>query len=36
MNHRLRTAAALLALMVLPAIAHAELRRVDLHVLGMD
>lgn len=36
MNRIVRTAAALLALMMLPSIAHAELRRVDLHVLGMD
>ena len=36
MNRLVRTAAALLALMVMPSIAHAELRRVELHVLGMD
>ena len=36
MNRLVRTAAALLGLMLLPASASAELRRVQLHVLGMD
>jgi hypothetical protein len=31
-----RTAAALLLLLLLPSIAAAELRRVQLNVLGMD
>jgi hypothetical protein len=30
------TAAALAALVLLPSVAHAELRRVTLNVLGMD
>ena len=36
MNWIARTAAALSLLLVLPAAAAAELRRVQLHVLGMD
>jgi|GraSoiStandDraft_4_1057263.scaffolds.fasta_scaffold154309_3 hypothetical protein len=36
MNRIVRTTAALLALLLLPSIAAAELRRVDLNVLGMD
>jgi hypothetical protein len=36
MNRLFRTAAALAALMLLPAVASAELRRVQLNVLGMD
>jgi len=36
MNHLIRTAAALAGLMLLPSIASAELRRVQLNVLGMD
>lgn len=36
MNTRVRTAAALLWLLVLPSAASAELRRVQLNVLGMD
>ena len=36
MNLIARTTAALLLLLVLPAIAAAELRRVQLNVLGMD
>jgi len=36
MNLTVRTAAALSLLLLLPSIASAELRRVQLHVLGMD
>jgi len=36
MNRVVRTTAALLGLMLLPSLASAELRRVQLHVLGMD
>jgi hypothetical protein len=36
MNRIVRTAAALLGLLLLPSLAAAELRRVQLHVLGMD
>jgi hypothetical protein len=36
MNLISRTAAALLMLMLLPSLASAELRRVQLNVLGMD
>jgi hypothetical protein len=36
MNRRVRTTAALLGLLLLPAAASAELRRVQLNVLGMD
>lgn len=36
MNRLVRTAAALLGLTLLPSIATAELRRVQLNVLGMD
>jgi len=36
MNRIVRTAAALAALLLLPSIACAELRRVQLNVLGMD
>lgn len=36
MNRYVRTAAALLWLMLLPSLASAELRRVQLNVLGMD
>jgi hypothetical protein len=36
MNSIARTAAALAVLILLPSIASAELRRVQLHVLGMD
>lgn len=36
MNRILRTAAALLALALVPATAAAELRRVEFNVLGMD
>ena len=36
MHRMIRTAAALLGLTLLPAAASAELRRVQLHVLGMD
>jgi hypothetical protein len=36
MNRLVRTATALLGLMLLPSIASAELRRVQLNVLGMD
>jgi hypothetical protein len=36
MNLIIRTAAALLMLMLLPPLASAELRRVQLNVLGMD
>lgn len=36
MNRIVRTGAALLGLMLLPSLASAELRRVQLNVLGMD
>jgi len=36
MNLFARTTAALLLLLLLPSIAAAELRRVQLNVLGMD
>ena len=36
MNLLLRTTAAFLGLMLVPAAASAELRRVQLNVLGMD
>ena len=36
MNRHVRTAAALAGLLLLPAAASAELRRVQLNVLGMD
>lgn len=36
MNRVIRTAVALSSLMLLPSIAAAELRRVQLNVLGMD
>jgi hypothetical protein len=36
MNRLFRTAATLTALILLPAAASAELRRVQLNVLGMD
>lgn len=36
MNRLVRTAAALLGIMLLPSLASAELRRVQLHVMGMD
>ena len=36
MNLFVRTAAGLLLLLLLPSIATAELRRVQLNVLGMD
>lgn len=36
MNRIIRTAAALAALLLLPSTAAAELRRVQLNVLGMD
>jgi hypothetical protein len=36
MNRFIRTIAALLGLMLLPSAAAAELRRVQLNVLGMD
>ena len=36
MNVVIRTAAALLLLMLVPSAASAELRRVQLNVLGMD
>ena len=36
MKRSIRTAAALLGLMLLPAVAAAELRRIQLNVLGMD
>jgi hypothetical protein len=36
MNLVVRTTAALLLLLLLPSIASAELRRVQLNVLGMD
>lgn len=36
MNRIRRTAAALALLVLLPSVASAELRRVQLNVLGMD
>lgn len=36
MNRMVRTAAVLLLLVLLPSIASADLRRVQLNVLGMD
>jgi hypothetical protein len=36
MNRVVRTAASLLALLLLPSLASAELRRVQITVLGMD
>jgi hypothetical protein len=36
MNLIVRTAAALLFIALLPSVADAELRRVQLNVLGMD
>jgi len=36
MNLVIRTAAALALMMLLPSLASAELRRVQLNVLGMD
>ena len=36
MNLIVRTAAALLFLLLMPSVAAAELRRVQLNVLGMD
>jgi hypothetical protein len=36
MNRVVRTAAALAALLLMPTVASAELRRVQLNVLGMD
>jgi hypothetical protein len=36
MNRLIRTAAALAGLLLLPSAASAELRRVQLNVLGMD
>jgi hypothetical protein len=36
MNLVVRTTATLLLLLLLPSTASAELRRVQLHVLGMD
>lgn len=36
MNRILRTTAALAILLLLPSLASAELRRVQLNVLGMD
>ena len=36
MNRIMRTAAALSLLVLLPSVASAELRRVQLNVLGMD
>ena len=36
MNRILRTAAAVAILLLLPSLASAELRRVQLNVLGMD
>ena len=36
MNRVIRTATALLALALIPAAASAELRRVQINVLGMD
>jgi hypothetical protein len=36
MNRIVRTGAALLALALVPSVAAAELRRVQLNVLGMD
>jgi hypothetical protein len=36
MNRLARTAAALLGLVLIPSLASAELRRVQITVLGMD
>jgi hypothetical protein len=36
MNPMIRTSAALLFVVLLPSLASAELRRVQLNVLGMD
>ena len=36
MNRMIRTAAALSIFLLLPSLASAELRRVQLNVLGMD
>jgi hypothetical protein len=36
MNRAVRTTAALLGLLLLPSVTSAELRRVQIHVLGMD
>lgn len=36
MNHYLRTTAALLGILLLPSIAAAELRHVQISVQGMD
>jgi hypothetical protein len=36
MNRILRTAAALLLTLLIPSVTFAELRRVELQVLGMD
>jgi hypothetical protein len=36
MNRITRTTAALLITLLIPALASAELRRVDIKVLGMD
>jgi hypothetical protein len=36
MNRFVRTTAALLGLLLVPSVAAAELRRVQIHVLGMD
>ena len=36
MNRIIRTVAALALLVLLPSVASAELRRVQLNVLGMD
>jgi hypothetical protein len=36
MNRIIRTAAALSIMLLLPSLASAELRRVQLNVLGMD
>ena len=36
MNRLARTAAAVLALLLIPSLASAELRRIQITVLGMD
>ena len=36
MNRLVRTTAAVLALLLIPSLASAELRRVQINVLGMD
>lgn len=36
MNRLARTTAAVLALLLIPSLAAAELRRVQINVLGMD